>query len=128
MNILSKDFVISCAGKLNSIQHKLFVDYGLRQIKYMFDVDDVTKSKLPDGAVLVGLSQSFMRWAAIDEENKIRYGYFKGQTPEWSEAKDYSNVKDFDKLSDFEFIYDTFNLKDYELDSLTHVHRNYLEY
>lgn len=66
MEILSKEFVISCAEKLNQVQYKLFIDYGLRQIKWMFEKDSVMKSKLPDGAVLVGLSQSFIRWTAID--------------------------------------------------------------
>ena len=128
MKILSKEFIISCAGKLNSIQHKLFTDYGLRQIKWMFEKDAVMNSKVPDGSVLVGLSQPFSRWTAIDEKNKIRYGFFKGQDPEWSEANEFKADMRYDRIEDFKFIYKTFGLKDSDFDVLTHVHRNYLEW
>ena len=119
------DFVVRCAGKLNSIQHELFVKYGLRQIKYMFEKDPVMNSKVPDGSVLIGLSDPFMRWTAIDYENGIRYGYFKGQNPEWSEANNFNNVDKFDKVDDFRFIYETFNLIEHALDSLTNIHIEY---
>ncbi len=128
MKVLSKDFVIDCAGKLNSTQHKLFTDYGLRQVKWMFEKETVMSSKVPDGAVLVGLSQPFSRWTAIDKENQIRYGFFKGQNPEWSEADLFKPEMRYDRIEDFEFIYKTFELKDFDFDVLTHVHRNYLEW
>lgn len=108
MNIIGKDFVISCVSKLNEKQTKLFTDYGLRQIKYMFDFDSVMKSEVPIGATIVGISTSFMRWAALDETNKIRYGYFKGQNPEWSKAYLYNPKMNYDSIVDFKFIYDTF--------------------
>ena len=122
----SKDFVIECAGKLNWVQHKLFVDYGLRQIKYMFEKDTVMTSEIPKGAVFIGLSQQFGRWTAIDYENEIRYGFFKGQNHEWSEANQFKPDLRYDKLEDFEFIYNTFNLKSFELDDLTYVNSEYL--
>ena len=128
MKILNKDFVISSANKLNKVQHKLFVYYGLRQIKWMFEKDTVMKSKVPDGSILVGLSHPFGRWTALDKENKIRYGYFKGQNPEWSEENNYGNVDRFDYLDDLKMVYETFNLIDFDLDALTYVHINYQEW
>ena len=86
------------------------------------------KSKLPVGAILIGLSQPFSRWTAIDQEKEIRYGFFKGQSPEWSEADLFKPEMRYDRIEDFEFIYKTFNLKDFNFDVLTHVHRNYLEW
>ena len=94
----------------------------------MFEKDTVMQSKIPSGAVLVGLSQSFSRWTAIDEKNKTRYGFFKGQNPEWSEADLFKPEMRYDRIEDFEFIYKTFGLKDFDFDALTHVHRNYLEW
>ena len=128
MNVLSKDIVVCCAGKLNSIQHQLFIDYGLRQIKWMFEKDPVMTSIKPENSTLVGLSQSFSRWTCIDYENRIRYGYFKGQNPEWSEANEFKSDMRFDRVEDFKFIYDTFSLNNYELDVLTYVNSNYLEW
>lgn len=128
MQLMSKAFVIEKAGQLNSIQHKLFTDYGLRQVKWMFEKDDVMKSKPPKGSVFVGLSQPFSRWTAVDQENRIRYGYFKGQDPEWSEANDFKEDMRYDRIEDFKFIYNVFNLESFDFDVLTHVHRNYLEW
>lgn len=128
MKILSKDFVLDCVQYLDSTQEKLFRDYGVRQIKYMFENDPVNLSIPPKGSVFVGLSQPFLRWTAIDYESKVRYGYFKGQNPEWSQADEFKPDMKFDRIEDFKFIYDTFNLKDYEKDVLTHVHRNYIEW
>lgn len=127
MKVLSIDFINECINKLNEAQTKLFKDYGLRQIKWMFENDPVMQSKVPEGSVLVGLSQPFGRWTALDKENKIRYGYFKGQDPEWSEANNYGNVSRFDYLSDLKHVYDTFKLADHDLSVLTYVHINYLE-
>ena len=128
MKILGKGIVVDCAKKLNQAQHKLFTDYGLRQIKYMFEHDPVMLSTPPKGSVLIGLSQPFGRWTAIDHENRIRYGYFRGQNPEWSEADEFRSDMRYDKVDDLRFIYDTFDLSKYELDVLTHVHSNYLEW
>ncbi|KAF1026214.1 MAG: hypothetical protein GAK29_01476 [Acinetobacter bereziniae] len=126
MKVMSKDFVLSCVEKLNETQHKLFIDYGLRQIKYMFDVDKILEVELPENSKLIGLSE-MGRFTAIDHENKIRYGYFP-HDKRWSQANEFGNLTKFDSIDDFGFIYNTFKLIKYELNSLTYVHRNYINW
>ena len=104
---------------LNERQMKLVLDYGLRQIKYMFDVDKILEVKLPFNSKLIGLSV-MGRFVAIDYENEIRYGYFP-HNKTWSEANNFGNLKEFDSVEDFKTIYDTFELNCFELDDLTHV-------
>lgn len=123
---MNKDFVLSCIGKLNVTQHKLFTDYGLRQIKYMFDIDKILEVKFPENSQLVGISE-MGRFTAIDHDNRIRYGYFS-HNKTWSQATDFGNLTKFDSIDDFRFIYNTFELSQFDLDSLTYVHRNYLEW
>ena len=104
---------------LNECQMKLVFDYGLRQIKYMFDVDMILEVEVPNNSQLIGLSV-MGRFVAIDYENEIRYGYFP-HNKTWSAATDFGNLKDFDSIEDFKTIYDNFELNYFELDNLTHV-------
>lgn len=98
---------------------KLVLDYGLRQVKYMFDVDNILSVDLPENAKLIGLSM-MGRFTAIDYENEIRYSYFP-HNKTWSEANDFGNLKEFDSIEDFKTIYDIFELMYFELNDLTHV-------
>lgn len=104
---------------LNERQMKLVLDYGLRQIKYMFDVDKILEVELPFNSKLIGLSV-MGRFVAIDYDNEIRYSYFP-HNKTWSEATNFGNLKEFDSIEDFKTIYDTFELNCFELDGLTHV-------
>ena len=104
---------------LNERQMKLVLDYGLRQVKYMFDVDNILSVDLPENAKLIGLS-IMGRFTAIDYENEIRYSYFP-HNKTWSEASDFGNLKEFDSIEDFKTIYDIFELMYFELNDLTHV-------
>lgn len=104
---------------LNERQMKLVLDYGLRQVKYMFDVDNILSVDLPENAKLIGLSM-MGRFTAIDYENEIRYSYFP-HNKTWSEANDFGNLKEFDSIEDFKTIYDIFELMYFELNDLTHV-------
>lgn len=104
---------------LNERQVKLVLDYGLRQIKYMFDVDKILEVGLPFNSKLIGLSV-MGRFVAIDYENEIRYSYFP-HNKTWNEATNFGNLKEFDSIEDFKTIYDNFELNCYELDDLTHV-------
>ena len=104
---------------LNERQMKLVLDYGLRQVKYMFDVDNILSVDLPENAKLIGLS-IMGRFTAIDYENEIRYSYFP-HNKTWSEASDFGNLKEFDSIEDFKTIYDSFELMYFELNDLTHV-------
>jgi hypothetical protein len=116
-----------CNGfdKLNKKQTKLAFDYGLRQIKYMFDVDKILNVQLPEGAEIIGLS-SMGRFTAINHDKKIRYGYFP-HNKTWSEATDFGNITDFDSIKDLRLIYDTFDLGNYSLNALTCVIKNLKE-
>ena len=98
---------------------KLVLDYGLRQIKYMFDVDNILNVELPENAKLIGLS-IMGSFTAIDYENEIRYSYFP-HNKTWSEANDFGNLKEFDSIEDFKLIYENFELMHFELNDLTHV-------
>ncbi len=104
---------------LNERQMKLVLDYGLRQIKYMFDVDKILEVEVPNNSELIGLS-IMGRFVAIDYENEIRYGYFP-HNKTWSEATNFGNLKEFDLIQDFKTIYDNFELNYLELVDLTHV-------
>ena len=106
-------------------QFKLVMNYGLRQIKYMFDVDKILDVPLPDNSVLVGLSV-MGRFNAIDYENKIRYAYFM-HNKTWSASTKWDNLTEFDSVEDFKAIYDLMGLKDYDLNDLTHVVSNFRE-
>ena len=108
---------------LNERQMKLVLDYGLRQIKYMFDVDNILSVDLPENAKLIGLS-IMGRFTAIDYENEIRYSYFP-HNKTWSEANDFGNLKEFDSIEDFKLIYENFELMHFELNDLTHVVTNF---
>ena len=104
---------------LNERQMKLVLDYGLRQVKYMFDVDNILSVDLPENAKLIGLS-IMGRFTAIDYDNEIRYSYVS-HNKTWSEANDFGNLKEFDSIEDFKTIYDSFELMYFELNDLTHV-------
>ena len=104
---------------LNECKMKLVLEYGLRQIKYMFDVDKILEVELPFNSKLIGLSV-MGRFVAIDYDNEIRYSYFP-HNKTWSEATNFGNLKEFDSIEDFKTIYDNFELNCYELDDLTHV-------
>ena len=104
---------------LNERQMKIVLDYDLRQVKYMFDVDNILNVELPENAKLIGLS-IMGRFTAIDYENEIRYSYFP-HNKTWSEANDFGNLKEFDSIEDFKTIYDIFELMYFELNDLTHV-------
>ena len=104
---------------LNECQMKLVLEYDLRQIKYMFDVDKILEVELPFNSKLIGLSV-MGRFVAIDYDNEIRYSYFPNNKT-WSEATNFGNLKEFDSIEDFKTIYDNFELNCYELDDLTHV-------
>lgn len=108
---------------LNERQMKLVLDYGLRQIKYMFDVDNILNVELPENAKLIGLS-IMGSFTAIDYENEIRYSYFP-HNKTWSEANDFGNLKEFDSIEDFKLIYENFELMHFELNDLTHVVTNF---
>ena len=108
---------------LNERQMKLVLDYGLRQVKYMFDVDNILSVDLPENAKLIGLS-IMGRFTAIDYENEIRYSYFP-HNKTWSEANDFGNLKEFDSIEDFKLIYENFELMHFELNDLTHVVTNF---
>ena len=104
---------------LNERQMKIVLDYGLRQVKYMFDVDNILSVDLPENAKLIGLSM-MGRFTAIDYENEVRYSYFP-HNKTWSEANDFGNLKEFDSIDDFKTIYDIFELMYFEMNDLTHV-------
>ena len=104
---------------LNERQMKLVLDYGLRQIKCMFDVDKILEVGLPFNSKLIGLSV-MGRFVAIDYENEIRYSYFP-HNKTWSEAINFGNLKEFDSIEDFKTIYDNFELNSYALNDLTNV-------
>lgn len=116
---------------LNLVESRLFKLYGLRQIKYMFEEDLNKMEKPPEGFKLVGLND-FGRWIAINEEETVKYGYFKSE-PEgerWSQALTYvpSGAKEltYDKVEHFEKIYKTFELNKYDKKELTYLASNFL--
>ena len=104
---------------LNERQMKLVFDYGLLQIKYMFDVDKILEVGVPFNSQLIGLSV-MGRFVAIDYDNEIRYSYFP-HNKTWSEATNFGNLKEFDSIEDFKTIYDIFELNCFEFGDLTHV-------
>lgn len=122
---MSLEQTINGLNQLDRVQTKMFIDYGLRQIKYMFDVDKITEQSPPEGSELIGLSE-FGRFTAINYIDKIRYSYFS-HNKTWSEAMDFGNVTSFDLIKDFKFIYNAFNLGDYELNALTYIADNIKE-
>jgi hypothetical protein len=117
--------------QLNLTQAKLFEMYGLRQIKYMVEEDLNQMEELPEGAVLLGLNV-MGRWMAINEKERIRYGYFRA-SPEgerWSEANLYfmnnQSKHVYDAVEDFKKIYEIFELGNRNKEDLTYYASNFM--
>lgn len=112
---------------LTLVQQKIFLNYGLRVVKYMFEKDYIRAVEVvPNGAVVQGVN-SFGRWQAIDENQQKRYGYFPTNN-EWSQTTQYNGGGDVDSLDDLQKVYDHFKLKDSKLEDLTFVHANFIEF
>ena len=109
---------------LNIVQLDLFFTFGLRQTKWFFEKDyNRALAIVPEGAVIEGIND-FGRIQARNTADKKRYGFFPHNCT-WSQSTEYNGGGEVIKLSDLKNLYDSFNLKSYTLDALTHIPKQF---
>ncbi|QIC72120.1 MULTISPECIES: hypothetical protein [Acinetobacter] len=112
---------------LNIVQLDLFFTFGLRQTKWFFEKDyNRVLAIVPEGAAIEGIN-SFGRIQARNTADKKRYGFFPHNCT-WSQSTEYNGGGEVIKISDLKNIYDSFNLKDYTLDALTHIPKQFRDF
>ncbi len=105
---------------LNIVQLDLFFTFGLRQTKWFFEKDyNRALAIVPEGSVIEGIND-FGRIQARNTAEQKRYGFFPHNCT-WSQSIEYNGGGEVIKLDDLQQIYNSFNLKDYSLDALTHI-------
>ena len=108
--------------QLSSVQKEIFAGYGLRQIKHFVELSlpDIMQS-LPEGAEIQGINQQG-RIQAFDQERHLYYVWISDL--QWQKSLQYSAV--VDTKQDFIEVWKIFQLADYELIDLSHIHRDFL--
>lgn len=109
-------------AQLSAAQKEMFAGYGLRQIKHFVEINlPKIEAELPEGAVVQG----------INADGKVQaYNAGTGQYYLWISDLQWqlSNrmTQAVDLKEDAIAIWSIFNLADYELVDLSHVHRDFL--
>ena len=109
--------------QLTQAQKDIFAGYGLRQVKHFVEVSLPTvEPLLPENSKLIGIN-SAGKLQAIDSKNHKTYLWISDL--QWQEAS--VALNNIDNKEDFLEIWNIFNLKDYQLIDLSHIHRDFLE-
>lgn len=108
--------------KLSPAQREIFAGYGLRQIKHFVEISlPNIEAVLPEGAVVQG----------INAEGKVQaYDAARGQYYLWISDLQWQQsnraTQAVDLKEDAIAIWQIFELADYELIELSHVHRDFM--
>ena len=108
--------------RLSPTQREIFAGYGLRQIKHFVEINlPAMEAVLPEGAFVQGIN-SEGKIQALKPDTKDYYIWISDL--QWQKAKHVSAT--IDSKEDAIAIWQLFELADYELVDLSHVHRDYL--
>ena len=108
--------------QLSPAQKEIFAGYGLRQVKHFIEISLPTiESCLPARAQVQG----------INAEGKIQAIDHEGQTYLWISDQSWQRAKQpsaaVDLKQDFLEVWQIFELAQYPLIELSHIHRDFLE-
>lgn len=109
--------------RLSQAQKDIFAGYGLRQVKHFVEISlPKIEAVLPAGAYVQGIN-SEGKVQAINPSNQKTYLWISDL--QWQERP--IATENIDLKEDAIAVWEIFNLKDYELIDLSHVHRDFLE-
>ena len=110
-------------NQLSPAQKEIFAGYGLRQVKHFVEISlPKIEAVLPEGAYVQGINAEG-KVQAIHPKTKKTYIWISDL--QWQERP--IATENVDLKEDAIAVWKIFNLKDYELIDLSHVHRDYLE-
>lgn len=109
--------------QLTAVQKEIFAGYGLRQIKHFVEIIlPQVEAELPTGAVVQGINVQG-KVQAVHESTAQNYLWISDLT--WQSC---ANQKShIDTKADLIAIWKIFQLADYGLIDLSHVHRDFLQ-
>ena len=109
--------------QLNGQQKEIFVGYGLRQIKHFVEISlPEVEAVLPEGAQLQGINAD----GKVQAFNAATGQYFIWISDKQWQLTNKATAK-FDSKEDALTIWRIFDLAQYELIDLSHIHRDFLE-
>lgn len=109
--------------KLSQAQKDIFAGYGLRQVKHFVEISlPKIEAVLPQGAYVQGINNEG-KVQAIDPIHKKTYLWISDL--QWQERP--IETENIDLKEDAIAVWQIFDLQQYELIDLSHVHRDFLE-
>lgn len=109
--------------QLSSKQKEIFAGYGLRQVKHFVEISlPNIEPSLPVNAVVQGVNANGKVQALHADTQKA---YLWISDLQWQETQ--SPTASFDSKQDFIEVWQIFELAQYELIDLSHIHRDFLE-
>lgn len=109
--------------QLTARQKEIFAGYGLRQIKHFVEISlPKMQAVLPLGAQIQGIN---MEGKAQAIASKTQQTFLWISDQQWQARA--VRAGEIDAQDDFIAIWQIFNLTDYELIDLSHIHRDFLQ-
>ncbi|CAM4130840.1 hypothetical protein [Acinetobacter pragensis] len=109
--------------QLSPEQKEIFAGYGLRQVKHFVEVSlPNIEPSLPENAAVQGVNANG-KVQAMNADTQQAYLWISDL--QWQATA--SPTVSFDSKQDFIEVWKTFELANYELIDLSHVHRDFLE-
>lgn len=108
--------------RLSPAQKDIFVGYGLRQVKHFVEMSlPKIEAALPEGAYVQGINAEG-KVQAIDPIHQKTYTWISDS--QWQQCPESTQAVDLKE--DALVVWQVFNLKDFELIDLSHIHRDFL--
>lgn len=109
--------------QLTDTQQAIFAGYGLRQVKHFVEITlPKVEADLPEGAIVQGINTEG-KVQAIHPETQQYYTWISDE--QWQTRLGASLAVDL--KTDFLKVWEIFQLQEYALIDLSHVHRDFLE-
>ena len=110
-------------AQLTEAQKEIFAGYGLRQVKHFVEISlPNIEPALPENTHVQGINAEG-KLQAVNSETKETYLWISDL--QWQERP--ITMVNVDLKEDFLEIWKIFNLQAYELNDLSHIHRDFLE-
>ena len=109
--------------QLSSVQQDMFAGYGLRQIKHFVEISlPKIEAVLPEGASVQGINADgkVQAYDAVHEQYYLWISDLQWQTTQKASVA-------VDRKEDAIAIWEIFQLADFELIDLSHIHRDFLD-
>lgn len=108
--------------QLTPAQKDIFAGYGLRQVKHFVEINlPAIEAELPADTVVQGIN-SEGKIQALNTKSGQAYVWISDQ--QWQERSQADSQ--IDRKEDFSAVWTIFELKNYPLIELSHVHRDFL--